>query len=81
MDISYNSLFGVWKYHDGTPVYWIKHKFNYDEGLDVMKAWCIETYGTEMNTRVEPEWRWLHMFDKFIFRTEADRLMFSLRWA
>ena len=84
--MSYESIFGVWTYTNGTHLYWIRHKFNYDkfnydEGLDNIKAWCIETYGTEMNTRVEPEWRWMHMFDKFVFRTEADRLMFSLRWS
>lgn len=71
-------LLGEWTRGD-IVTYWVKQKDH--TNLDIIKEWCTSTYGPELSTRNDLEWRWFHMSDKVIFRFEADRLMFTLRWS
>jgi len=71
-------LLGEWT-RDGIVVYWAKFKSPIKRAT--IKEWCTSIYGPELSTRNEIEWRWFCKYDKVVFRLEADRLIFVLRWS
>jgi len=77
LETSVGKVYGQ-DYYCVKPTGWIWQDFEWKD----MEEWCVETMGpTPKNGVWTPDQRWYVNSEQFIFRNEADRVMFILRWA
>jgi hypothetical protein len=58
----------------------LRHTYREEDGVNVVFAWCREQFG-DPGPLGYKSGRWnTDSFTKFIFRSEADAVLFSLKW-
>lgn len=59
----------------------LRHTYREEDGVSVVFAWCCKQFGNPGNLGLKVG-RWnTDTYTKFLFRDEADAVLFALKWS